>query len=367
MRAKRATRIFSPSRAIFSVIRSLTRLSVSRNGQLQQADRLEPLVQLALHDLRHAVRRPAIPFGLLGEAATLLLEHLGGHVVAAHPARREPRHLHRQLARELLEVISARHEIGLAVELQQDPQARAMVDVAGDHAFADGAARLLGSDREALVAEPGDRLLDVSGAVLEGPLAVHDAGPGLLAEALHVLGSDHRESVVPSCVWTAATSGKGRVFVRLFLGRLGGSPRTGAALLLLVLLRLGLEDERLATGERGAVVGVGHQGRVVDRRQCLCLLELLVEAGLALGVRLEHRVRDPGTDQPDGSDRVIVGGDHPVDLVRVAVGIGDRNDRDLEAAGLEHGDRLAVRVDDEDRPGQASHAANARRARRSAW
>ena len=130
-------------------------------------------------------------------------------------------------------------------------------------------------------------------------------------------------------------------------------------LLLLVVLRLGLEDERLARGQRGGVVGLGGQRRVVDRWKRLGLLELLVEARLALLLRRRRRVGDEPADQADRADRVVVGRDDPVDEVRVAVRIGHRDDRDLEAARLGDGDRLAMRVDDEDRPGQPAHLADA--------
>src|SRR5438552_4147643 len=81
-------------------------------------------------------------------------------------------------------------------------------------------------------------------------------------------------------VLTDAASGKRRVLVGLFLGGLGGTARARTTLLLLVLLRLGLEDERLAAGQGGAVIGIGDQGRVIHRWERLSLLELLAESGL---------------------------------------------------------------------------------------
>src|SRR6185503_13101841 len=105
-------------------------------------------------------------------------------------------------------------------------------------------------------------------------------------------------------VRTDAASGKRRVFVGLFLCGLGGSAGARSALLLLVLLRLGLEDERLAAGQGRAVVGIGDQGRIVDRWQRLGLLELLVEAGLALGLGLQCGVRHLGADQAHRSNGI---------------------------------------------------------------
>ena len=60
-------------------------------------------------------------------------------------------------------------------------------------------------------------------------------------------------------------------------------------------------------------------------------------------------------EQPDGADGVVVGGDDVVEQVRVDVGVTGADDRDLELARLGHRDVLAVRVDDEQRAGQALH------------
>ena len=73
-----------------------------------------------------------------------------------------------------------------------------------------------------------------------------------------------------------------RIVLRLALVDVRGATRACAALLLLVVLRLGLEDERLAGGQRGGVVRLGGQRGVVDRWQRLGLLELLVQLRLAL-------------------------------------------------------------------------------------
>jgi hypothetical protein len=49
---------------------------------------------------------------------TLLLHNLLGHVLRRYRQRIRGRDLHRQVARELLELIGARHEVRLAVQLQ---------------------------------------------------------------------------------------------------------------------------------------------------------------------------------------------------------------------------------------------------------
>ena len=59
------------------------------------------------------------------------------------------------------------------------------------------------------------------------------------------------------------------------------------------------------------------------------------------------------------ADRVVVAGDDVVDLVRVAVGVDEADDRDLELARLLDDDRLLAGVDHEDGGRQAVHAADA--------
>ena len=60
-----------------------------------------------------------------------------------------------------------------------------------------------------------------------------------------------------------------------------------------------------------------------------------------------------------GADRVVVAGDDVVDAVRVAVGVDQADDRDAQALGLAHGDRLGLEVDDEHRVGDALHVLDA--------
>ena len=66
----------------------------------------------------------------------------------------------------------------------------------------------------------------------------------------------------------------------------------------------------------------------------------------------------PG-EQPDGADRVVVAGDRVVDLVRVAVGVEDPDDRDVQLARLLDGEVLFLRVDDPDRGRRTGHLADA--------
>ena len=60
-----------------------------------------------------------------------------------------------------------------------------------------------------------------------------------------------------------------------------------------------------------------------------------------------------------GADRVVVARDHVVDAVRVAVRVDQADDRDPQALGLAHGDRLGLEVDHEQRVGHALHVLDA--------
>jgi hypothetical protein len=66
-----------------------------------------------------------------------------GDVLAADELRIGRGHLHGQVLHQLLEIVGARHEIGLAVHLDQHAQLRARMNVAADHALLGGARGLL--------------------------------------------------------------------------------------------------------------------------------------------------------------------------------------------------------------------------------
>ena len=96
-----------------------------------------------------------------------------------------------RVARELLEVVGPCNEVGLAVQLEENAEARAVVDVARHDPLACHAARLLCRGREALLAQPERGLLVVAAGRLQRALAIHDPGPGLLPKPLHFLWLDH--------------------------------------------------------------------------------------------------------------------------------------------------------------------------------
>ena len=94
------------------------------------------------------------------------------------------------LADEGLELVVAGDEVGLGVDLEDRRRCARRLD--GDEALGGDAAGLLGGLREALLAQPVDRGLDVAVGLVEGGLAVHHAGAGLLAQLLHHRSGDVR-------------------------------------------------------------------------------------------------------------------------------------------------------------------------------
>ena len=72
-----------------------------------------------------------------------------------------------------------------------------------------------------------------------------------------------------------------------------------------------------------------------------------------------HGVGDARGKQPDDPQRVVVAGDLEVHLVGIAIGVDDADDRNLQLARFVDGNLFLARVDDEDRVGQARHAADA--------
>src|SRR4051794_26527130 len=92
--------------------------------------------------------------------------------------------------RQLLEVLRACHEVGLAVNLDQHADAAARVDVAFDEALACFTVGALGCCRNALLAKVDDGFLDVAVAGFEGALAVHYAGAGQFAQLTDLVWSN---------------------------------------------------------------------------------------------------------------------------------------------------------------------------------
>src|SRR5215470_3450030 len=121
-------------------------------------------------------------------------------------------------------------------------------------------------------------------------------------------------------------------------------------------------------GRGGATAALRHldprsvatRGDVDDVVALTFLLAAAARHALALELGAEDRgVGDLRREELDRADRVVVPRDDVVDEVGVAVGVGHRDDRDLELARLGDGDVLLVRVDDEDRARELAHVLQA--------
>ena len=93
----------------------------------------------------------------------------------------------------------------------------------------------------------------------------------------------------------------------------------------------------------------GYTARPCSFQLLFNLLGLFLGSGfLSVGALTAflHGVGHGGSDQADGANRVVVRGDDVVDLVRVAVGVDDGDDRDVQLAGLSDGVVLLAGVND---------------------
>src|SRR6185369_9169181 len=122
-------------------------------GLLVEADLAVPLVELALDDPLLDLGRLALDRVGRGELGLLRRDGLLGDPLDVDVQGCEARDLDREVADELLELVGAGDEVGLAVDLDQHADPAARVDVAGDDAFARVPARLLGGCREPSLAE----------------------------------------------------------------------------------------------------------------------------------------------------------------------------------------------------------------------
>ena len=105
-----------------------------------------------------------------------------GHVLLAHVARIDGRNVHRNVMHQSLELRRAGNKVALAVHFQQHADLAPGVDVAGHHAFAGRARRLLGCRRHAALAQHHNGLLQIAIRLGKRLLAVHHGSPGLFAK-----------------------------------------------------------------------------------------------------------------------------------------------------------------------------------------
>ena len=74
---------------------------------------------------------------------------------------------------------------------------------------------------------------------------------------------------------------------------------------------------------------------------------------------LDARVCDCGAVKVDGAQGVIVAGHDEIDVARAVIRIDDADDRDVEALGFLHRNRLLADVNNEDRVRLAIHLLDA--------
>src|SRR5712692_10259335 len=170
---------------------------IAHERLLHQAELLIELLHLAGDDLLdHRLRLPGGP-RLLPVDLLLLPQDLLGHLVARDEARLGGGDMHRQILHQSLEVPGARHEIGLAVHLDQHPDAPARMDVGADRALGRRLGGALGRRRLAALPEDLVSGLEVAPGLDEGRLAIHHRSAATLAELLHLRCADFHVSSSP--------------------------------------------------------------------------------------------------------------------------------------------------------------------------
>src|SRR5262249_30469406 len=112
------------------------------------------------------------------------------------------------VADELLEVLVARDEVRLAVDLHQHADLAAGMDVARHRALGRGATASLGGLRLALHAQDLDGLLHIAALLGQGGLAIHHPRAGAVAQGLYILRTDVGRCSAP-CSARAGCSGAG--------------------------------------------------------------------------------------------------------------------------------------------------------------
>jgi hypothetical protein len=117
-----------------------------------------------------------------------------------------------------------------------------------------------------------------------------------------------------------------RSLFRLGVARVGRDPHAGQEDFLLV--DIWLEGECRATGQ-GRDELRGWRLFDLDLSDRLGRLDLDARSGPALALPLDAGVGHELAEQPDGADRVVVGGDDVVELVGVDVGVAGSDDRQL--------------------------------------
>ena len=108
------------------------------------------------------------------------------------------------LLHEGQELVGLGHEVGLAVDLDQN--GHVAVPVIGHHALSGDTAGLLGGSRQALLPQEVDGLLHVAFTGHKGLLAIHHAGARALTEGRYVFRSDSSHKSVSSSNYSSVSS-----------------------------------------------------------------------------------------------------------------------------------------------------------------
>src|SRR5262249_10620243 len=155
---------------------------------LEQALLGEELLELALDDLVEHLRGLLLIGHLSAVDLALLLEHDGRHILAGHVRGIRGRDLHREVAHELPEGVGLRHEIRLAVDLDERSELAVGMQIGVNHTFLGLAPFALLGVGEALLPQVfrGGVQIAVGGG--ERRLAVHHPGAGPLAKLHDGLG-----------------------------------------------------------------------------------------------------------------------------------------------------------------------------------
>ena len=127
---------------------------------------------------------------LLQQEPLLVLELVGGHVLAADVPRVGAEDVDGQVLAELAELLVAGDEVGLAVDLDHRPLLAVVVDVDLDPPGIGGPAGAVLGILAVLGLGQLDGPLLVAVGLFQERLALHQAEPGLLAKLIDSLGRD---------------------------------------------------------------------------------------------------------------------------------------------------------------------------------
>ena len=124
---------------------------------------------------------------LLAIDFALAVEHFLRHFLAPQETRIERGDVHGHVVAETLKILGARHEIALAIDLDEHADLAARVNVAGDEPLGRGPLRFLRRGSLSLFAQDVDGLLDIAAGFDQRRAAIRKARAGAVAQLLHEL------------------------------------------------------------------------------------------------------------------------------------------------------------------------------------